>query len=468
MKVIKFQRFFLALLAIILDLVIIGLSYQLVFYFRHGYFLFPDSIHFNEYLSFFVISVLIIVLSFHINGVYKHRRAFFSLDEIKYVFNGLFNAFIVSLLLIFAGKAYIYSRAVVLSWYLLNLVLLSIFHFFYRRIEGLFYSMGFGIKNIAVIGTNETSRDIQKKLERFPSHGMHFVGFISIAPSKKYDAAILGDIKQINEIIRKYRISEIIFSDDRLNDIKRLEIIRSIQYDVNVIIASSLFEVISSELSITEIYGIPTLSVAPSPLKGFNYILKRLVDICAALCVIIVGAPFFIVIAILIKIDSKGPVFFGQLRVTKNNRIFKCLKFRSMVANAEEIKSKIKHLNEKTDGPIFKMKNDPRITKMGKFLRRWSIDEFPQFINVLTGDMSLVGPRPPIPREVEEYESWHLDRLSATQGITGLWQVSGRSELSFEEMVKLDLFYIEHWSLWLDIKIILKTIPAIFSQKGAY
>ncbi len=169
----------------------------------------------------------------------------------------------------------------------------------------------------------------------------------------------------------------------------------------------------------------------------------------------------------LIKISSRGPVFFEQKRMTKDCRIFYMYKFRTMYIDAEERLKELMKLNE-ADGPLFKMKNDPRITRVGRFLRRFSIDELPQIINVLKGELSLVGPRPPLPSEVEEYTEWEMKRMNVKQGITGLWQISGRSDLSFEEMARLDLYYIQNWSIEMDIKIIIKTIPAVLFGKGAY
>ena len=187
----------------------------------------------------------------------------------------------------------------------------------------------------------------------------------------------------------------------------------------------------------------------------------------SASILLIIISPLFLFIAVLIKISSRGPVFYKQNRVGFKGRFFQMYKFRSMVVGAEEKQSQLQDQND-AQGLIFKMKNDPRVTLAGRFLRKFSLDELPQLFNVIKGDMSIVGPRPPLLNEVESYNSWHKKRLNIPPGITGLWQVSGRSELSFEEMVKLDLFYIESWSLWLDIKIMMKTIPVVLFARGAY
>lgn len=199
----------------------------------------------------------------------------------------------------------------------------------------------------------------------------------------------------------------------------------------------------------------------------FYPIAKRLLDILASSAALIVLSPVFAVTALAIKLGSRGPVFFSQTRLGQKGRHFKMYKFRSMVVNAEALLEDLKDKNE-VSGHMFKMKNDPRITKVGRLIRKTSIDELPQLINVIKGDMSLVGPRPPLPREVEEYGRWHDLRLSVKPGITGLWQISGRNDIGFDEMVSLDMKYIRERSLWYDLKIILKTVPVLIGDSKAF
>ena len=196
-------------------------------------------------------------------------------------------------------------------------------------------------------------------------------------------------------------------------------------------------------------------------------ITKRVIDFVLAVILLIMLSPIFLIISLLIKLTSKGPIIFKQTRIGLGGKPFTFYKFRSMCVDAEKVREKLINLNE-ANGPIFKIKNDPRVTPVGRFLRRYSLDELPQFLNVIKGDMSFVGPRPPLPCEVKQYEDWHLKRLSVIPGITCLWQISGRSNLSFDEWVKLDLHYIETRSLWRDFVILIKTIPAVLLGKGAY
>ena len=208
------------------------------------------------------------------------------------------------------------------------------------------------------------------------------------------------------------------------------------------------------------------LSASPA-WGGWQRIAKRAVDILLALVALLMLAPVMVLVALAVRFDSPGPVIFRQTRCGKGGKLFSFLKFRGMVVDAEARRADLDALNE-ADGPIFKIRNDPRVTRVGRIIRRTSLDELPQLWNVLRGDMSLVGPRPPIPAEVEHYESWQRDRLLATPGVTGLWQVSGRSELRFTEMVKLDLEYIEHWSFWLDLRILARTVLVVICTRGAY
>ena len=194
---------------------------------------------------------------------------------------------------------------------------------------------------------------------------------------------------------------------------------------------------------------------------------KRVFDTTLSLLGLIALSPVFLVIALLVKITSKGPVFYAQKRVGKGGRVFNFYKFRSMVINADEIKKTLMAQNEAT-GPIFKMKHDPRITTVGRFIRKYSLDELPQLFNVLKNDMSLVGPRPPIPEEVRKYKKWQTQRLSIQPGITCIWQTSGRSRIGFEDWVRMDIYYIKNWSLWLDIKLLFKTIKTVVTADGAY
>jgi exopolysaccharide biosynthesis polyprenyl glycosylphosphotransferase len=228
-----------------------------------------------------------------------------------------------------------------------------------------------------------------------------------------------------------------------------------------------IMEIRMGEILIDDSLGVPTFQLKQVSLHGTAFVTKRIMDVTVAILVIgFLFIPLF-TIAVLIKLTSKGPIFHRQPRVGYRQRTFQFLKFRSMVHNAEALLAKLKSQSDR-QGPVFKMKNDPRVTWIGKFIRRYSLDELPQLLNVLRGEMSLVGPRPQVLWEAASYDDWARKRLNVLPGITGLWQVSGRAELTYEEMIDLDIYYVEHWSAGLDIKILLKTLPAILFAKGAY
>jgi exopolysaccharide biosynthesis polyprenyl glycosylphosphotransferase len=236
--------------------------------------------------------------------------------------------------------------------------------------------------------------------------------------------------------------------------------------DVDLAVAPSLFQVVTRRMTIETVGGVPILHVAQIRLTCGKALLKRILDLAVAAGALVITLPVWLVVALAILLDSPGPVLFRQERVGKDGQPFAMLKFRTMVADAEERLPDISHLNE-AEGHFFKMADDPRVTRIGRTLRRWSVDELPQLLNVLRGDMSMVGPRPPLPHEVAAYEAWHLRRLRVRPGVTGVWQVSGRSDVPFDEAVRLDLFYIENWSLGYDLYLLGRTVGAVLSRRGA-
>jgi exopolysaccharide biosynthesis polyprenyl glycosylphosphotransferase len=239
---------------------------------------------------------------------------------------------------------------------------------------------------------------------------------------------------------------------------------------VSAHIVPDLFQMSLSHVDVDDLGGVPLIGVRPVGFDQGALLVKRGMDLLGALAGLTLGAPLLGLIALAIWIDSPGPILFRQTRVGAGGKLFEIYKFRSMRVGAEdelEESSELRKMNE-ADGPLFKIRDDPRLTRVGRFLRRISFDELPQLWNVWRGEMSLVGPRPPIPAEVSDYMEWHKKRLEVRPGMTGMWQVSGRSLLSFDEMVLLDIYYIENWSLWLDLKILLRTIPKAVFGEGAY
>ncbi|HWI09675.1 MAG TPA: exopolysaccharide biosynthesis polyprenyl glycosylphosphotransferase, partial [Solirubrobacteraceae bacterium] len=247
-----------------------------------------------------------------------------------------------------------------------------------------------------------------------------------------------------------------------------LERVRAVRRpDVHLSIVPNYFELFASNATIEDLEGIPVVSLPPMRLSSSVLVLKRSFDIVVCGLGLLVLSPMLAIVAVLIKLDTRGPVFFRQRRCGRAGREFRIVKFRTMVDGAERHRFELAGLNDMTDGgPLFKIKDDPRITRVGRFLRRTSIDELPQLWNVLKGEMSLVGPRPFVVHESEQITGWAGRRLETTPGITGLWQVLGRNDLPFEEMVKLDYIYVTNWSLWWDLKILCQTIPVVLGKRG--
>ena len=232
-------------------------------------------------------------------------------------------------------------------------------------------------------------------------------------------------------------------------------------------VVPDLFQLTKNQMQVEELNGVPLLTSRDISIRGWNLLVKRGFDLFFGGLMGLILLPIMLLIAAAIRLDTHGPVIFSQVRVGKNGRQFRCHKFRSMVHNADELKVHVADLNE-SSGPLFKIRNDPRLTRVGRFIRRYSLDELPQLYNILRGEMSLIGPRPNLPDEVAQYQEWMLKRMVVSPGLTGLWQVSGRSDLTFDEMVLLDIFYVENWSMGLDMSILLRSIPAVLNARGAY
>ena len=243
-------------------------------------------------------------------------------------------------------------------------------------------------------------------------------------------------------------------------------LVRCQELGIRVRVALRPFPHLRPHVEVEALNGIPLLTFATSPIAPFALFVKRVIDVVAAAAALLLLSPLWLLIVAAVRLTSRGPVLYRQVRCGLHGRRFVLLKFRTMVENAERMRGEVEHLNV-MDGPVFKAPGDPRVTPVGRLLRRSSLDELPQFLNVLVGDMALVGPRPPIPEEVDQYEPWQRRRLAMKPGITCLWQISGRSNLDFATWMELDLAYIDHWSLWLDTKIMALTVPAVFSGRGA-
>lgn len=324
---------------------------------------------------------------------------------------------------------------------------------------------------ILLVGMDPEARRFARHIQNYPELGCKIVGFLTDGSGDLNGSPdppeAVGNINQIEKVVRENPVDEVIvFSPRKIWE--TMDLVAGVCEDMGIRLTMVPHwpNLWTSRVFFRKLAGTPLLSFVSNPIENWNVFIKRVMDFVLSLLVLILFAPLLIVVAVMIKWDSKGPVFFIQERCGLNGRIFPLIKFRSMIQGAEEMQEQLKDFNEMA-GPVFKMTRDPRVTRVGAWLRKTSLDELPQLFNVLKGDISLVGPRPPLPSEVTRYERWQRRRLSVKPGITCIWQVSGRNDINFDEWMKLDLNYIDHWSLSLDLKILIRTIPAVISGRGA-
>jgi exopolysaccharide biosynthesis polyprenyl glycosylphosphotransferase len=323
-----------------------------------------------------------------------------------------------------------------------------------------------------IMGAGRVGQSIARKIASRPDLNLEVVGFLdNRAPPLGADLdglEVLGREADLVRVVREQKAERIIISFSRVSHEELLEIIRRSGLEqLYVSIVPRFFEIMASNVEVDDVDGIPVLDLQPVRLTRVALVTKRLVDLTLTALALPFLLPLCAVTAVAIKLDSPGPVFFRQPRMGRRGKVFRIYKFRTMVADAEGRRNELLHLNQVT-GPLFKLKADPRVTRIGGFLRRTSLDELPQLINVLKGEMSLVGPRPFVTYEADEIRGWARRRVDLTPGITGAWQVMGRNDMPFDEMVKLDYLYVTNWSLGWDLKLLLQTIPSVLKRQGAY
>lgn len=460
-----------ALLFLALDLLALNASFYGAHLIRKNLLIFLKKPHipFLYYHSFLLFLNAVLPLIFFSLGLYRSRRGELWVDELFRVGKGV----LVGSLLLMAGsylvQGYKFSRSMILMFAVLCIMLMFALRWSAISWFNSLRKRGFNRQRTLVVGTGPAAAIVRNELQQRQEIGIDIVGFAQVSgdePAAEGErlVPVLGTREQVSDLVQAHNIHEVIIATEA--DTREL-IVRCKQVGVNVRLVTDLYRLSMQEMAFEELAGIPMVYFQANPLFGLNRFLKRSLDLLVSGLGLVLLAPLFGLIAAAIKLETPGPVFFTQERIGKQRVPFRFFKFRSMCADAEQMKAQLVALNE-ASGPLFKIRRDPRITKVGRILRRYSLDELPQLINVFRGEMSLVGPRPPVRSEVDQYSEWALKRLETRPGITGLWQVSGRSDLPFEEMLKLDLYYIWNWSLENDLKILLRTIPVVLSGKGAY
>nr|MBA3450790.1 sugar transferase [Chloroflexia bacterium] len=431
-----------------------------------------EEFNFQPYSIYFPLQlwlVTVTIATFQLTGLYRTRRGLEWFDDIPSIVRGT----AVGVMIVFTGVALsrypASSRLTFILAWMFSSMLVVLGRALVQSLLALLYRRGIGIERVLVIGGNNLGRMIMQSLAARRHLGYEVAGFVDddrlgdFGPFRH-----LGGIDDVERVALAERIDQVIVALPAASHGAILGIVDLCQRaKVRFKIVPDLYEMSLSRVDVDTVSGIPLIGLKAMAIQGINAVTKRGVDIVFATVALVVCAPMMLLGAALIRLESHGPVLYRQIRIGKDQQPFQMYKFRSMRQDAEGQREDLLREHDQ-DGRLFKDRNDPRRTRVGAVIRRWSLDELPQFWNVLLGDMSVVGPRPQIPQEVAGYEEWHGKRLAVSPGLTGLWQVSGRSELSFDEMVHYDVYYIQNWSLGLDFRILLRTIPAVLRARGAF
>lgn len=469
---------YLTIVLLISDFIMLGFSFRLAYFVRFelGLNFFQqeafDSIPFYQRLVMILIPLWVVI--FGLGGAYDRKKLLGGTHEYSIIFNSAALGMLLIIAFSFLWPNFILSRGwLFLAWGFV-FFFPSASRFLLRRLVYLMRKRGFFVANAIIVGANNEGISLATQFKHQVSSGLNILGFIDkkipVGRLVHEDLRILGDLEQIDDVIQQYKVEEIILASSAISTRdKVMEIFQKygVATNINVRLSSGLYEIITTGLSVQEIGAVPMFSINQVRLTGLDVFFKAVLDYAITIPGLLVISPLFIFLYIAVKLDSPGPVIYRRRVMGVNGEQFDAFKFRTMYINGNEILDQHPELKAELE-QNHKLKDDPRITKIGNFLRKTSLDELPQLINVLKRDMSLVGPRIIAPEEMKKYNKWDINLLTVHPGITGLWQVSGRSDLSYKERVNLDMYYIRNWSIWLDLQILFQTIPVVFRGTGAY
>ena len=418
------------------------------------------------YLGWFVLAYVLIARRYNL---YSATPVGTTSDDVRMVIQGCLNSGLLLCGTLFMFHAEGISRILVLLMVVTASVTLSIRRMVWRYSRLKHFQQGIDLKNVVILGTNQLSCVLSRHIQHYRRLGYRFVGFVAVGGPIRGEIRqdeILGGIEKLRHLTRQHFVDEVVVAEfcPMEQTIRLLEEARELDIDVRAIAGYYGELTADAPVEYLGIFPVSTLHSRRPRVVGFFF--KRVVDIILSLGALLTAAPLMIATALAVKLDSPGPVFYISDRIGKRGRVFRCFKYRTMVKDAECMKKDLAAQNER-DGILFKITDDPRITRLGRFLRKYSLDEFPQFINVLRGEMSIVGPRPPIASEVEKYELEHFRRLEVLPGLTGLWQVEARRDPSFATYIALDTAYVENWSIMLDLKILVRTANVVLQGTGS-
>jgi exopolysaccharide biosynthesis polyprenyl glycosylphosphotransferase len=410
-------------------------------------------------------AVLVTVLLFARSGLYDSRAERPGLTRIV---SSLFQVMVVAIIFALVNGEHFQSYYIFYGSLFFAVAYVSSLRFFYERATGQILRWAGYQRRTVLVGTGQQIEAVAHALSDGAHAQTNVVGFVSLTARPDNGLRSLGTLDNIGEIVEQHRIDEVIIADPAFPQQEAVELVDQChQRGVHVRIAPSTMEILIHRAEFVPGQSVPLFELRPPVFAGIDYALKRTFDVVVASLLLLVLSPILLAIVAAIKLTSRGPVIYRSVRPGIGGKPFACLKFRTMYRDADERQDDLEVHNE-ADGALFKIRDDPRTTPVGRLLRRFSLDELPQLGNVLLGEMSLVGPRPLPQRDYERLEDWHKKRYLVLPGITGLWQVSGRSDLDFDDLVRLDFLYLERWSVFLDLSILVKTVPAVLSRRGAF
>lgn len=462
----------------LVDLCLVGCAFVLAFIVRYDWQLIrpvldPSRSEFAPYIPFALIYAFILYLNNQANGLYRSIRGRVWLEEVTTIANGVTSATVILLALFFIFQPLVTSRLMLIYVAALTIMLLSLGRVVRRVVLAHLRSKGIGVQRVLIVGMGNVGTAILGVMVSRSDLGYQVIGYLDDNPERgniNLGRVIgMGGVDNLPEVLAQERIDVVVLTLRWKHYHKILNIIRQChEVGATVRVVPDIFQLNLRQVQVENLDGITLLGIhADQPFRGTNRIFKRALDMVLTIVTLPLWLLVIGVIALLIKLEDRGSVFYLQERIGEGGRRFRMVKFRTMIPDADRYREELIKLHEQ-DPRHPKIIDDPRITRIGHFLRRSSLDELPNLFNVLRGDMSLVGPRPPMPDEVALYETWHMQRLQMIPGMTGLWQVSGRSQIPFDEMVLMDIYYIENWSIRFDLQILMMTIPRVLLRSGAY
>jgi exopolysaccharide biosynthesis polyprenyl glycosylphosphotransferase len=424
----------------------------------------PDlSLSFQQALDVAPLACLITLLLFARSGLYGDRAARPGFAQIV---GSLFSVAVVAFIYALAEDYEFSSGYIFYGTLVFALFYVCTFRWIFERVSGLVLRLAGYRRRAVLVGSGSHIEAVAHALGE--NQEIDPIGFVSLTPRPENGLKDFGPLETLEHRFGKHDVDEVLIADPDFPQEEAVDLVdRCHRHGIRVRVAPSTMEILMDRVEFVPGQTLPLFELKPPVFEGIDFALKRTFDLVVASLIVLLMSPLLGAIALLVKSTSRGPVFYRSLRPGLGGLPFACLKFRTMYDDADARQAELEEHNE-AGGAIFKIRNDPRVTPVGRFLRRWSLDELPQLFNVIRGDMSLVGPRPLPQRDYERLEDWHRKRYLVLPGMTGLWQVSGRSELDFDELVRLDFLYLERWSVFLDLAILLRTIPAVFRARGAW